>query len=59
MLKGSSESSLFYPKGLLSHMVTRASQPSNNAQSTVYEEVHIDLAIDMITNMFDGNDGEP
>ena len=34
------------------------SQPINAVQSTVYEEVHIDLAIDMLTSMFDGNDGE-
>lgn len=34
------------------------SQPINRIQPTVYEEVHVDLAIDMLTTMFDGNDGE-
>ncbi|KIM27971.1 hypothetical protein M408DRAFT_70480 [Serendipita vermifera MAFF 305830] len=29
-------------------------QPVNNMQSNVYEEVHVDLAIDMLTSIFDG-----
>lgn len=35
------------------------SQPIDNAEPNIYREVHIDLAVDMITSMFDGNDGEP